>query len=223
MLRSIFIVAGSYLTGAIPVAYVTGRLLRGIDIREHGSKNAGASNVFQSVSRAAVVPVGLAEIAQGLAGPAFARSAGESDGVQALAGLASIAAHNWSPFLGFSGGRGVAHAIGFMLAVSKPALAAFIVISLIGVRLRRIPQFVGFGIIAAPFVARAAGQPRETVAGMAGMAGLIFAKRLLGNEPPPEGANAGRVLLNRLLYDRDTSERDAWVRRGLDGKDTNDA
>ncbi|MEX0785380.1 MAG: glycerol-3-phosphate acyltransferase, partial [Dehalococcoidia bacterium] len=138
-------------------------------------------------------------------------------GVQAAAGVAAVAGHNWSPYLGFQGGRGVAHAIGFMLAVSWPALGAFIAISLLGVRRKQIPQFVGLGILATPLVARIFGQPREIVRGLAAMAALIFAKRLLTNHPAlPPGASAGRVLLNRLLYDRDTTERDEWVRRGLD-------
>src|SRR3972149_2960329 len=140
MLGAILIVLGSYFAGAVPVAYLTGRLLRGIDIREHGSKTAGASNVWQSVSKAAVVPVGLTEIVQGLAGTAVARAQGQSHGVQAMAGLADIAGHNRSPFLRFTGGRGIAHAIGFMLGVSWPALGAFVCLSLIGVVRRAIPQ-----------------------------------------------------------------------------------
>ncbi|MCH7488368.1 MAG: glycerol-3-phosphate acyltransferase [Chloroflexi bacterium] len=215
MARALLTILASYVIGGIPVAYLTGRLLRGVDIRERGSGNAGASNVWQSVSKAAVVPVGLAEIGQGLLGPAFAIASGQGRAVQSLAGLAAIAGHNWSPFLRFTGGRGVAHGIGFMLAVSRPALAAFIVISLAGVRLRAIPQFVGLGVAAAPFAAKIAGQPASISGGMAGMAAIIFAKRLLANEPPaPPERN--RVLLNRLLYDRDTAEREAWVRQEPD-------
>lgn len=215
MTAGVLIVLGSYLIGGVPVAYLTGRLLHGVDLREQGSGNVGASNIWQTVSRTAVVPVGLAEIGQGLLGPAVAITTGQSRTVQALSGVAAVAGHNWSPFLGLAGGRGVGHAIGVMLALSRPALAAFIVISLIGVRLRAIPQFVGLGIAAAPFVARAARQPREIVAGTAAMAALIVAKRLLSNRPRSLlGGDARRLLFNRLLYDRDTREREVWVRRG---------
>lgn len=215
MLSAVLIVLGSYLAGGVPVAYLTGRLLRGIDIREHGSRNVGASNVWQTVSRAAVVPVGLTEIVQGLAGPTLAKRAGQSRTVQVLSGLAALAAHNWSPFLRFTGGRGIAHSIGFMLAVSRPAVATFTGLSLLGVVRRQVPQFVGLGIVAAPLAALARRQPPEIVCGMAGMAALIFTKRLLANEPsPPAGADRRRVLLSRLLYDRDTAEREAWVRQG---------
>lgn len=215
MLEAILIIVGSYLIGGVPIAYLTGRLLRGIDLREHGSGNVGASNVWRSVSRPAVVPVGLAEIAQGLLGVVIAKLADQSLAAQVLAGLAAIAGHNWSPFLRFAGGRGVDHAIGFMLVLSWPALGAFVGLSLIGVALRAIPQLVGLGIVAAPLVALAAGQSPEIVAGLAGMAALIIAKRLLTNRPSPAaGADAREVLLNRLLYDRDTREREAWVGRG---------
>jgi len=209
-MRAIGIVLASYLTAAIPVAYLTAKVLRGIDLREHGSGNVGASNVWQSASKVAVVPVGLAEIGQGLAGPAFAIAGGYGPATQAAAGVAAIAGHNWSPFLGFTGGRGVAHAIGVMLAISRPALGVFIVISLIGVWLKAIPQFVGLGILAAPAVAKFARQPGEIVVGLSAVAALIFAKRLLANDGLPRDPT---VLLTRLVHDRDARERDTWVAR----------
>ncbi len=215
MLSAALIVVGSYLLGGVPVAYLTGRALRGIDIRRRGSRNVGASNVWQTVSRAAVVPVGLAEVGQGLVGILIAKAAGESLAVQVLAGLAALAAHNWSPYLGFSGGRGIGHAIGFMLVLSWPSLGAFIGLSLVGVALGAVPQLVGLGVLVAPLAALAKGQAPEIVAGTAAMAALVVAKRLLANQPSlPPGSDPRQVLLNRLVYDRDSREREAWVRRG---------
>ncbi len=210
-MRALITVLGSYLFASIPIAYLTAKLLRGIDLREHGSGNDGASNIWQSTSKPATIPVGLAEIGQGLLGPAVAGVKGHGPTTQAAAGVAAVVGHNWSPFLGCSGGRGVAHAIGVMLAMSRQALAAFIVISLIGVKLKAIPQFVGLGILSAPFVAKLTRQPAEIVTGLATIAALIFAKRLLANEPPATGASRSAVFANRLLYDRDTNERDDWV------------
>jgi glycerol-3-phosphate acyltransferase PlsY len=213
MLRPAAIAFLSYLTGSVNVAYLTGRLLKGIDLREHGSGNIGASNVWQSVWKPAVVPVGLAEIGQGYAGPALARATGAGEGAQALAGVLVVAGHNWSPLLGFAGGRGVSTAIGVMLAISKPALVAFTALALLGVVTKKVPQLVGLGVVAAPIAALAAGQRTPAVAGLGGVAALVFAKRLLGNAPPRAGSDRPRVLLNRLLYDRDTREREAWVER----------
>jgi len=210
MLSAGLIVLGSYLIGGVSAAYVAGRILRGIDLRLYGSRNVGASNVFQTVSRAAVVPVGLLDIAQGLAGILIAKAAGEELAVQVAAGLAALAGHNWSPFLRFSGGRGIGPAIGFMLVLSWPGLGAFVGCSLAGVALGAVPQLVGLGILIAPLAALARGQSPEIIAGLAVVPALVFAKRLLTNEPslPRDGP----VLMNRLLYDRDTREREAWLR-----------
>ncbi len=214
-MRTLLTILGSYLAASVPVAYLTAKFLSGIDLRKHGSGNVGASNIWQSSSKAAVVPVGLAQIAQGLLGPSVAIWNGHGPATQAAAGVVTIAGHNWSPFLGFSGGRGVAQAIGVMLAISRQALAVFIVVSLVGVRLKAIPQFVGIGILSAPVVARLTRQPPQIVSGLAAVCVLIFAKRLLANEPPAPDARRGAVLINRLLYDRDTRDRDAWVAPGV--------
>lgn len=217
MIEAVLIVAASYVIGAIPVAWLTGRVLRGIDIRYVGSENVGASNVWQTVSRAAVVPVGLAEIAQGFAGILIAKALGHGEGTQAISGLAAIAGHNWSPFLGFRGGRGVGHSLGFMVVLSWPALGVFTAISLTGVALGQIPLFVGLGVLAAPFAALAWGQSQAIVLGLAGMAGLIALKRLLSNRPaPPPDLDPREVYVNRLLFDRDVRSREEWIRRGVE-------
>ncbi len=210
-MRALLTVLASYALASVPVAFLTAKVLRGIDLREHGSGNVGASNIWQSASKPATIPVGLAEIGQGLLGPAVAVVNGHGPATQAAAGVVAVAGHNWTPFLGFSGGRGVAHAIGVMLAISRQGLAAFIVISLVGVRLKAIPQFVGLGILSAPFVAKLTRQPAAIVRGLAAIAVLIFAKRLLANEPPAPDASRSAVFISRLLYDRDTNERDSWV------------
>jgi glycerol-3-phosphate acyltransferase PlsY len=217
VLDGLLIIALSYVIGAIPIAYLTGRYIGGIDLRRYGSKNVGASNVFQSVSKVMVVPVGLTEIGQGMLGILVAKVFGQDHSVQVAAGLAAIAGHNWSPFLGFAGGRGVAHAIGFMTVLSWPALGAFAVASLSGVVRRQVPLYILFGILLTPFAAIIADQRAEIVAGLFAMAALLTAKRLLTNEPAiPQGKRWQDVLWNRLLYDRDTRERDEWVRRGIE-------
>lgn len=218
-MTAVAVIIAGYLVGSVPIAYLTGRLLGGVDLRQQGSHNVGASNIWQTVSKAAVVPVGLAEIGQGMLAIVIAKLADQSLAVQVPAGLAAIAGHNWSPFLGFSGGRGVAHAIGFMLVLSWPALGSFIGVSLAGVALGAVPQFIGLAFLVAPLAALATGQAPEIVAGLAGVAALIAVKRLLTNQPAiPPGADAREVLVNRLLYDRDTRERERWVRRGGAGE-----
>jgi glycerol-3-phosphate acyltransferase PlsY len=214
MVEGALIVLLSYLLGAVPVAYLTGRVMRGIDIREYGSGNLGPSNIWQNVSKPATIFVGLTEIGQCVAGILIAKAAGQGLDVQVLAGIAALGAHNWCPFLRLDGGRGVGYAIGFMLVLSWPALGAFIVIALAGMLLRGIPQFVGLAVIFGPFWAILANQQPAIVAGLAGVAALIMIKRVFGNDVTALfGANGGEVLFNRLLFDRDTREREHWVRR----------
>jgi glycerol-3-phosphate acyltransferase PlsY len=216
MLAAAVTIIAAYLIGSVPVPYLTGRLTKGVDIRELGSGNVGASNIWQSVSKALVVPVGLAQIAQGLAGVLIARAAGQGDGVQAAAGIAVLVANDWNPWLRFAGGRGVGQTIGVLLALAPWALGAFIVVSLAGVAIKAIPQFVALALIATPFAAAIAGQPPAVIAGCAALAAIAMLKRMLANGAPDASCARPGVWLVRLVYDRDLRDREAWVRRGLD-------
>lgn len=215
MLTSMGLIVASYAIGSVPVAWLAGRLRGGVDLRDLGSGNVGASNVWQSVSRALVVPVGLLQIGQGLAGIELAKLAGVSSGVQVACGLAAIVAHDWNPWLRFRGGRGVGLAIGFLLALATlDALPVFIIVALASVPFRLSPVGVALGLLVAPVAAHVGGESAAVVGGSAAMAALVLAKRLLANGPP--GPHVEGVWRNRLVFDRDIRDRDAWVRRGLD-------
>ena len=214
MLGPILVVLAAYLIGSIPIAYIFGRAIRGIDLRQYGSANVGASNVYQSVARWAVVPVGLLEIAQGMAGIMLAKFLGQDLGLQIAAGLAAITGQAWSVFLGFSGGRGIGPSIGFMLGLAPPVLAAFTVISLLGWPLHSFPLSVGVAIALTPLASLIADGAGPVAAGCLGMALIVFAKRLLTNRIGlPADQDWRDALLNRLLFDRDVRDRDEWVRR----------
>ena len=211
MLASAF----GYLIGSLPLAYLAGRAKGGVDIRERGSGSTGASNVWQSVSRWLVVPVGVAQIAQGAAAVLLARALGFGDAAQVAGGIGAVVANDWNAWLGFKGGRGIGASIGVLGAIAPWALAAFIAIALAGVVLRAIPQWVALALLATPLAAAATGAPDAAIAGCALLAGIAMLKRLLANGPPA-GPHAGtEVWRNRLLYDRDIRDRDAWVRRGV--------
>lgn len=213
MLAALIAIPIGYGIGSIPVAYLAGRWAGGIDIREHGSGNVGASNVWQTVSKGLVVPVGLAQIAQGFAAVVIARALGAGEGVQAASGAAAVIACDWNPWLRFTGGRGIGASIGVLLAMSWFALGAFVVVALAGVALRAIPQGVGIALIAAPVAAIIAGDAAPVVAGCVALAALAALKRVLANGPPaPELARPG-VWWIRLALDRDIRDREAWVRR----------
>jgi glycerol-3-phosphate acyltransferase PlsY len=219
MLGPVLVVLVSYLIGAIPIAYIFGRAIRGIDLRQYGSANVGASNVYQSVARWAVAPVGLLEIAQGLAGVMLAKFLGQGLGVQVVAGLVAVAGETWSIFLGFSGGRGIGPSIGFLLGLAPPVLVVFIVVSLLGWPLGSFPLTVGMAIAVTPLASLIIDGAGPVAAGCLGVALIVFAKRLLTNRIGlPADQDRRDALLNRLLFDRDLRDREQWVRRMPSGR-----
>lgn len=117
----------SYLIGSIPTSLLVGRLVKGIDLRQHGSKNLGATNLYRVLGWRYAVPVGLFDMAKGyvpvaVVGPAV------SGGVliPLLCGVAAVLGHMFSPFVGFKGGKGVATGAGVVLAMAPLAfLGAF--------------------------------------------------------------------------------------------------
>ena len=110
------LIIGAYLTGSISPSVILGRVFRGMDLREHGSGNAGTANAFRVFGNKLGFAVLLLDIFKGFL-PVFI--AGELAGPTATvaAGLAAIAGHNWSVFLRGKGGKGVATGAGVLLAM----------------------------------------------------------------------------------------------------------
>ncbi len=119
----------SYLVGAIPTSYLAGRLFRGIDLREHGSRNLGATNLYRVLGGRYAIPVGLFDAAKGLVPVlVFAPAAEASELFALFCGLTAVLGHVFSVFVRFRGGKGVATAAGAMLGLAPAALGvAFVV------------------------------------------------------------------------------------------------
>ena len=107
----------AYLLGSLPLAYIAGRCLKGIDIREVGDGNVGSANVIREVGAWAGVIVGLGDIGKGAAAVLLARWLGGPEVVPLLAGLSAMAGHAWPIFLWFRGGIGEATALGVLLVL----------------------------------------------------------------------------------------------------------
>ena len=119
------IVALSYLLGSIPSSIIAGNLLRGIDIRNYGSGNAGGTNTFRVLGWKPGVLVTAADLVKGVVATlwvaplAFGACSLDPDTIRLMAGISAIIGHIWTVFAGFRGGKGVGTAAG-MLVVLYP-------------------------------------------------------------------------------------------------------
>ncbi len=107
-----------YLLGSLPTGLVVVRALTGTDIRNAGSGNIGTVNVYRVTGLWASAVVLAVDMLKGAAAVVLARTWGLTASVQVAAGLAAIAGHNWSLFLRFRGGKGIATSFGVLLAIS---------------------------------------------------------------------------------------------------------
>jgi len=109
--------------GAIPASYLAA-WLKGIDLRQHGSKNLGATNVYRVLGWRYALPVALFDVAKGVVPVLFfARWGGVRwEWFPAVLGAAAVVGHVFSPFVGFKGGKGVATAAGVFLALAPLAV-----------------------------------------------------------------------------------------------------
>jgi glycerol-3-phosphate acyltransferase PlsY len=119
----------SYLLGATPTSYWVGRTFHGLDLREHGSGNLGATNAFRVLGWKSALPVVLIDISKGFI-PAwfFAEFTGAEFPWPLVFGTAAIFGHMFSVWVGFKGGKGMATSAGAFAALSPWAvLGAFVV------------------------------------------------------------------------------------------------
>jgi acyl phosphate:glycerol-3-phosphate acyltransferase len=115
-------VVAAYVLGAIPASYVAGRL-RGIDLRNHGSKSLGATNVYRVLGWAYAVPVALVDVGKGAAAVAvLGRWADGPEWLPVALGATAVLGHVFSPFVRFRGGKGVATAAGVFVALAPLAV-----------------------------------------------------------------------------------------------------
>jgi glycerol-3-phosphate acyltransferase PlsY len=117
------IVLLGYFLGAIPTAYVAGRLFKGKDIREIGDGNVGAANAFRQLGAKIGTAVFFIDAAKGVLAILIAQAASLSQLTVLLTGAATVMGHNWSVFIGFKGGRGESTALGVLLTlIAQPIL-----------------------------------------------------------------------------------------------------
>ena len=201
----------AYLLGSIPTGYLTGRLLKGIDIREQGSGSTGATNVLRTLGKGPAAVVLLIDALKGVAAIALVNGyyalvetpaipATWHPWLVAAAAFAALLGHSKSIWINFTGGKSVATGLGVLLAMSWPVgLGTLGVFALVLALFRIVSLGSISGAIAVPVLMIIAGQPLpyQLFAGAAGLY-VIWRHRsniqrvLAGTEPqvgqklPPE-------------------------------------
>jgi len=200
----IVVLVVAYLAGAIPFSNLMARRRRGVDLRTVGSGTVSGTSLYEVAGFGALALSCICDIAKGAVGPLLAGR--DRPALQATACAAAVAGHNWSPFLGGAGGRGISPAIG-ALGAAAPAGSAIL---LGGMTVGRLSGETAIGSLAAdavlvPVLARTDGR-RGALAG-AGVVATMIAKRLAGNAPAAPDDRA-RTYLNRLVFDSDSARKE---------------
>jgi glycerol-3-phosphate acyltransferase PlsY len=157
-------VAGGYVVGSFPFGYWLVRLLRGEDVRERGSGNIGATNVWRLYGRSLGLPIVVLDIAKGFV-PALVGLLVGGETVGVLAGAAAMLGH-WRPlFLGFQkGGKTVATAGGVTIALAPLVATVCVGVWLVTFLLTRYSSVASLATaLALPLLAVLLGEPWQTV------------------------------------------------------------
>lgn len=217
-------IAVAYLWGGIPTAYIVARFAAGIDIRSYGSGNVGASNALVHLGAKTGIAIGLFDlVGKGILPVLLARSLDASLATQAAVGLATIIGHNWSPYIRFTGGRGVGTAGGVVLAFAlwhEAVIAAILIAGLGRFALKDTGFLTLLAMIALPLsaitvgVLQLADRPMEIVVMCALIGALLAAKRMTANwERPSADQPVLQTLMCRILWDRDVPKQRDWTER----------
>ncbi len=211
-LESILLILAAYLLGSIPTAYLVGRRY-GIDLRRYGSRNVGGSNLGAFAGPWAMLAAGLGDAAEAALPTFLALYLNLGLETAVLAGLAAIVGHDWSLYLRFVGGRGIAPTLGMLFVLFPWGCILVLGISLTGKLVTRDALACALSLLLLPWTVWATGQPPALVLGCIGIFLIAMAKRLLANGEPISPEHRGRVLRNRLLHDRDVGPDEPWTGR----------
>ena len=220
MVSEVGILTSAYLFGAIPTSYLVAHYLSGTDMRRFGSGNVGASNLATLLGTRIGLSVGIFDsLVKGWLPIALASTLNLNLGTQALIGIAVIVGHNWSPYLKFTGGRGVATVSGIIIAQALwwEVIVELSIIGIVGKLVFKDTALWTFiGILILPLMNIVLGRPQEIVYMTIGMVFVLVLKRLTANwEKPVNSISISKAIGCRLLFDRDIPNQDLWKNRRL--------
>lgn len=212
---SLLLILTAYLLGSIPSAYLAGKWIKGIDLRQYGSGTISGSMVWEHVTRWAILPVGLFDLIKA-ALPAWASlQLGLGEPTAVAAGLAAIIGHNWPVYLGFTGGRGLSPFIGLLLVIFPWGFPFILSFLALGYLLGDSAPIALASLVFLPLFSHIIQGPPVITWAAVGMVLVTIAKRLEANRRPlPHNKQDRRtVLLRRIFLDRDIQSHQDWIRR----------
>lgn len=125
---SILAIVLSYFIGSISFSVLYGKLIKGVDVRNHGSGNAGATNTLRVLGVGPAIAVLALDLLKGMACIFIARAISDADWLAVACGIMAIVGHNWPVWFKFKGGKGIATAIGVLsILVFWPAFWAGVI------------------------------------------------------------------------------------------------
>lgn len=174
MLSYIIVILCSYIIGSIPSGLILGKAFWNVDLREHGSKNIGATNAWRTLGKLPGFIVFVADLLKGIIGVYLGMLLVGTSTAMIIGGIVAIIGHSLSLFLKFKGGKGVATGLGVIIMLMPTVSAIVFIIWLVIVMISKyvslasiiaaicVPifafilgmpfEFVAFGVVAALFV-----------------------------------------------------------------------
>lgn len=192
------VLAGAFLAGSVPCSGIAARLTAGVDLRTVGTGTVSGTGLYQVSGFAPLAVAGSLDVLKGAVGPALAGR--DRPVLAAAAAAAAVTGHNWSPWLGGAGGRGISPGIGALGVLAPEGSAVLLAGLALGRLIRRTAEAGLVALLALPVVGAVRRGWRGLLAGLAVTAPML-AKRLAGNRPAQGDRKA--VYRSRLLYDRD--------------------
>ncbi len=215
------LMAGAYLLGSVPASYLAARYCRGLDLRRYGTGQVGGGNLWRMTSWQLGLPVGAFDSFKGLVMVWAAHAVGLSIAQQILVGSGAIIGHNWPIFLRFNGGRGVGTMMGviFILPIINDmapwtTIVFFAILVAGSVALRSSPLPVLVAAVALPLVSLGIQESLPTTLAYLIILAIIVSRRLAApSSAETASVSKVRLIINRLLFDRDINDRKLWMYR----------
>ena len=198
-MKEILVLATALLCGSVPFTYLAAKAVAKTDLRQVGSGTVSGTALFQVAGFGPLVVAGIGDVAKA-APPLLA-----ANGAPLLSALAlglAVAGHNWSPFLGWHGGRGLSPALGGLLIIAWPGAVCLLAALAVGRLLRQTGLVTFAALLGLPWLLLATHGSHACLAGGLVLAAILL-KRIAGNAPPPPDQPRLRVLAHRLIFDND--------------------